>query len=71
METEYLDIKDSSKLQDLFILDKNTGNSRKLIPLQRQFDSQKNELDKTLKTLYNLGEGDKLIPLISEIYAIN
>ena len=27
METEYLDIKDSSKLQDLFILDKDTGNT--------------------------------------------
>ncbi len=52
-------------------IDKNSGNNRKVIPLQRQFGSQKKELDQALKTLYNLGESDKLIPLISEIYAIN
>jgi len=52
-------------------IDKNKGNNRKLIPLQRQFDSQKNELDKTLYTLFNLGESDNLIPLISKLYATN
>ena len=52
-------------------IDKNKGNNRKLIPLQRQFDSQKNELDQTLNTLFNLGESDNLIPLISKLYATN
>ena len=52
-------------------IDKNRTNNRKSIPLKRQFDSQKNELNDKLKTLYNLGESDCLIPLISEIYAIN
>ena len=50
-------------------IDKNRTNNRKLIPLLRQFDSQKNELEQALKTLYNLGKSDELIPLISEIYA--
>jgi len=52
-------------------IDKNKGNNRKLIPLQRQFDSQKNDLDKILNTLFNLGESDNLIPLISKLYATN
>ena len=52
-------------------IDKNKGNNRKLIPLQRQFDSQKNELDQTLNTLFNLGESDSLVPLISKLYATN
>ncbi len=52
-------------------IDKNKGNNRKLIPLQRQFDSEKNELDRTLNTLFNLGESDNLIPLISKLYATN
>lgn len=50
-------------------IDQNATNQRELIPLQRQFDNKKNELDETLKTLYNLGEDDNLIPLISELYA--
>jgi len=50
-------------------IDQNAGNQRELIPLKRQFDSKKTELDETLKTLYNLGEDDNLIPLISELYA--
>ncbi|MCI2228290.1 N-6 DNA methylase [Polaribacter sp. MSW13] len=52
-------------------IDKNRTNNRKLIPLQRQFEIQKKELEQTLKILYNLGESDSLIPLISEIYATN
>jgi hypothetical protein len=52
-------------------IDKNKGNNRMLIPLQRQFDSQKIELDKTLNKLFNLGESDNLIPLISKLYATN
>lgn len=52
-------------------IDINKANNRKLIPLQRQFDSKKNELKQILNTLFNLGESDSLIPLISEIYATN
>lgn len=52
-------------------IDKKTGNKRALIPLQRQFANLKVELDNTLKTLFNLGEADSNIPLISEIYATN
>ncbi|MBT3210342.1 MAG: N-6 DNA methylase [Bacteroidetes bacterium] len=52
-------------------IDKSKGKNRKLIPLQRQFDSRKNELDQTLNTLFNLGESDSLIPLISKLYATN
>lgn len=50
-------------------IDQNEGNQRELIPLKRQFENKKIELDETLKTLYNLGEDDNLIPLISELYA--
>lgn len=52
-------------------IDKNDGNKRALIPLQRQFDNLKTELDNTLKVLFNLGEADSNIPLISEIYGTN
>jgi hypothetical protein len=51
-------------------IDKNSKNKRKLTPLKRQFQTQKNHLDKLLKELYNL-EDDNLIPLISEIYGTN
>ena len=50
-------------------IDQNVGNQRELIPLQRQFDNKKTELDEALKSLFNLGEDDNLIPLISELYA--
>jgi len=49
-------------------IDCNAGNQRELIPLQRQFDNKKTELDEALKSLFNLGEDDSLIPLISELY---
>lgn len=52
-------------------IDKNDGNKRALIPLQRQFDNLKTELDDTLKVLFNLGDADSSIPLISEIYGTN
>lgn len=42
---------------------------RMLIPFKRQFQNKKNELKELLKKLYNLGEDDDLIPLISELYA--
>ncbi len=65
-----------SSLQEKLInlqgnIDKNSGNNRKLIPLKRQFDIAKLALAKQLKELYNLGEKDQLIPLISEVYEIN
>lgn len=50
-------------------IDQNEGNQRELIPLKRQFDNKKTDLVATLKSLFNLGEGDNLIPLISELYA--
>lgn len=50
-------------------IDQNAGNQRELIPLKRQFDNKKTVLNDTLKALYNLGENDNLIPLISELYA--
>jgi len=52
-------------------IDKNKENNRKLIPLQRRFDNKKSELEQTLNTLFNLGESDSLIPLISKLYATN
>lgn len=50
-------------------IDINHGNQRQLTPLERDFHNKKEELDKTLKQLFNLGDDDNLIPLISEIYA--
>jgi len=50
-------------------IDENKEYNRKLTPLQRQFDSKKNELEQTLNTLFNLGESDSLVPLISTLYA--
>lgn len=52
-------------------LDQNSGNRRLLIPLERQFSILKEELNQTLKTLYNLGEVDTQIPLIALLYAVN
>ena len=52
-------------------IDKNKGKNRNLIPLQRRFNKLKSELDQILKILYNLGEGDNLIPLISKLYETN
>ncbi len=50
-------------------IDQNSNNNRELIPLNRQFANNKTKLEDTLKTLFNLGEGDNLIPLISKLYA--
>ena len=63
-----------ASLQEVLIqlqgqIDQNAGNQRELIPLKRQFDNKKTELDEALKSLFNLGEDDNLIPLISELYA--
>lgn len=49
----------------------NSTNKRIVVPLKREFVNLKNELDNTLKELYSLGEEDKLIPLIQELYETN
>jgi hypothetical protein len=49
----------------------NSTNKRIIVPLKREFENLKIELDKTLKDLYSLGEDDKLIPLIQELYETN
>lgn len=50
-------------------IDQNVGNPRIITPLKRQFENRKEQLNEKLKELYNLGEDDNLIPLISELYA--
>ena len=66
----HFDISDTQK--SLIVIqgevDKNSGNKRKLAVLQRQFDSLITKQEKNLKLLFNLGEMDNFIPLISELY---
>lgn len=52
-------------------IDRNVGNNRKLIPLNRKFEKQKQYLDNHLNELYGLGRDDQLIPSVSDIYEIN
>lgn len=52
-------------------IDSNNGNNRLLTPFKRQFELSKNELNTLLIHLFNLGDDDILIPLISEVYATN
>ncbi|MGG8497909.1 Eco57I restriction-modification methylase domain-containing protein [Tenacibaculum sp. TC6] len=52
-------------------IDENIGNRRIRIPLGREFNNKKRELEEEIKKLYNLGDLDELIPLISELHAIN
>ena len=64
---------DIATIQEKLILlqseiDKNKSNKRQLILLNRSFDNYKNILDIKLRELYNLGEEDELVPIISEIY---
>lgn len=49
-------------------LDANTGDKRKLIPLQGRFEREKTKMNNLLIGLYDLGDDDKLIPLIKELY---
>ena len=51
-------------------IDSTSGDTRKIIPLERQFDVKEGELKKALKDLYGL-TNDNLIPSMSEIYAVN
>ena len=52
-------------------IDVNAGNKRVLTPLQNQFAREKENLEKLLAKLYNLGNDDLLIPLIKELYEAN
>lgn len=52
-------------------IDKKQGDKSALIKLKRQFDRYKNNIDDRLKQLYNLGDDDKIIPLIKEFYEAN
>jgi len=52
-------------------IDQNIGNNRVLIPLQGQFTRGKAALERLLVELYDLGDEDKLIPLIKESYEAN
>jgi len=52
-------------------IDSNHGNNRVIDPLQREFNKKKQDLDDTLKRLYGLGDSDKRIPIISDIYETN
>ncbi|GGE91305.1 adenine methyltransferase [Pseudoalteromonas gelatinilytica] len=57
------------QLNELFEkIELNNGNERTTIPLRRQFEQLKVGLELKLKDLFNLGELDKEIPKISEIY---
>ena len=49
----------------------NAGNKRALTPLQNQFAREKENLEKLLAELYDLGNDDSLIPLIKELYEAN
>jgi hypothetical protein len=52
-------------------IDTNAGNKRAITPLQNQFAREKENLEKLLAELYNLGNDDSLIPLIKELYEAN
>jgi len=65
-----------SEMQKLLIekqgeIDKNNDNRRKLTILHRQFETIKETQDDNIKQLFNLGEMDYSIPLISEMYGAN
>lgn len=52
-------------------IDKNNGDKRILVTLNREFADLKRGLDTKLKELYGLGDDDCIIPLIKELYAAN
>ncbi|NQS90321.1 Eco57I restriction-modification methylase domain-containing protein [Patescibacteria group bacterium] len=52
-------------------IDLNSGNNRALEPLKREFDTKKQELNRELIALYELGDIDEQIPLIAKIYEAN
>jgi len=50
-------------------IDEVSNDGRKRIILERKFSHHKQELDNTIKKLYNLKEYENLIPLVSDLYA--
>ena len=52
-------------------IDQNQNDKRTLIRLHREFESLKNDINELLKTLFDLGNDDSLIPLIKEMYEAN
>lgn len=52
-------------------MDQQTNDKRTLTILNRKIEALKHELDDSLKTLFDLGNDDGLIPLIKEIYETN
>lgn len=52
-------------------IDQNQNNKRTLTRLNREFESLKKDINELLKTLFDLGNDDSLIPLIKEMYEAN
>lgn len=52
-------------------MDQQTNDKRTLTILNRKIEALKDELDNSLKSLFDLGNDDGLIPLIKEIYETN
>lgn len=52
-------------------MDASAGDRRLRTPLERQFKNEKQNLEKQLAKLYDLGDDDRLIPLIKNLYEIN
>jgi type I restriction-modification system DNA methylase subunit len=52
-------------------IDKYQTNPRKLVQAEREFTHTKLLLEKSLESLYNLGEDDAIIPIIKRAYAIS
>lgn len=50
-------------------IEKNSGDNRMLITLNRQFATLKKEIEGDLEKLYDLGDDDHIIPLVQELYA--
>lgn len=67
---------DIANKQELLInlktrMDNSNDNPRVFVPLQRQFNTAKIQLDVLLKRLFNLGPLDEQVPNIKEIYAVD
>lgn len=52
-------------------IDEKKGNKRELIPLERQFEAKKQNLESLISKLYDLESEDSLIPLIKDMYEVN
>jgi hypothetical protein len=52
-------------------IDNGQNDERRKIPLQRQFEEKHKVLDDYLKTLYQLGDKDNLVPQIRTLYAVD